>query len=83
VPRVPRALTGPVNKGRWTGRHEFREQHFPEQPDPMREQAAGSEDSFDAAVSALVMATNAGQLAALEQLSDPFYAIEGKIWRPI
>jgi hypothetical protein len=77
----PRALTGPVKKNRWLDRHEFVEKRFHEQPASMRERAAGSEDSFDAAVSALVMAANDGQLAALEQLADPFYAIEGKIWR--
>jgi hypothetical protein len=48
----------------------------------MRKRAAGSEDSFDAAASALVMAADDCQLTALEQLADPFYAIEGKIWRP-
>jgi hypothetical protein len=78
----PRALTGAIKKNRWLDRREFVEKRFPEQPAPMRERAAGSEDSFDAAASALVMAANDCQLTALEQLADPFYAIEGKIWRP-
>ncbi len=72
----PRALTGPVKKNKWTARREFLDKHFPEQSAPMRERAAGSEDSFDAAVSALVIAAQPGQLAALEQLADPYFAIE-------
>ncbi len=78
----PRALTGPVNKSRWVDRREFLNGQFPGQSAAMRERAAGSEDSFDAAASALVMAAHEDQLAALEQLVDPYYAIEGKIWRP-
>jgi hypothetical protein len=78
----PRALTGPIKKNRWLDRHEFLDRHFPEQPAPMRERAAGSEDSFDAAVSALVMSAHQEQFAGLERPSDPYYAIEGKIWRP-
>jgi hypothetical protein len=55
-PRVveiyPRALTGPVNKGKWSARHDYLVEHFPEQPRDLLERAAGSEDAFDAAVSA-------------------------------
>jgi hypothetical protein len=52
---------------------------FPEQPRDLIERAAGSEDAFDAAVSALVMAAS---LETLPSLSDDVYRIEGKIWRP-
>jgi hypothetical protein len=78
----PRALTGPVIKSRWASRHAFLFEHFPAQPAAMLERAAGSEDAFDAAVSALVMAEHADQLAALRATTDPVVAIEGQIWRP-
>jgi hypothetical protein len=52
---------------------------FPEQPRDLIERAAGSEDAFDAAVSALVMAA---RLKTLSSLSDDVDRIEGKIWRP-
>ena len=85
-PRVveiyPRALTGPVNKGRWSARHDYLVEHFPEQPKDLLERAAGSEDAFDAAVSALVMSEHEAELRALGPLADPPYGIEGKIWRP-
>jgi hypothetical protein len=78
----PRALTGPVNKGRWADRHAFLLDRFPEQPRDLIERAAGSEDAFDAAVSALVMGVHAAKLEKLPSLSDDVYRIEGKIWRP-
>ena len=78
----PRALTGPVNKGRWADRHAFLLDRFPEQPRDLIERAAGSEDAFDAAVSALVMGTHAAKLDTVPSLSDDVYRIEGKIWRP-
>lgn len=85
-PRVveiyPRALTGPVNKGRWVERHAFLVERFGEQPRDLLERAAGSEDAFDAAVSALVMGAHQAELQALARLPDPVYAVEGKIWQP-
>lgn len=85
-PRVieiyPRVLTGPVNKGRWTERHTFLLKRFAEQPRDLIERAAGSEDAFDAAVSALVMGVHQAELEALTQPSAPEYRIEGKIWGP-
>ena len=85
-PRVveiyPRTLTGPVNKGKWSARHEYLIEHFPEQPRDLLERAAGSEDAFDAAVSALVMSEHEAELRVLGPLADPAYGIEGKIWRP-
>ena len=86
LPRVvelyPRVLTGPVNKGRWAERHAFLFERFPEQPSYLLERAAGSEDAFDAAVSALVMGAHEAELETLPRPSEPEYAIEGKIWRP-
>lgn len=85
-PRVveiyPRALTGPVNKGRWSARHDYLLKHFPEQPRDLLERAAGSEDAFDAAVSALVMSEHEAELRVLGPPADPAYGVEGKIWRP-
>lgn len=85
-PRVveiyPRALTRRVRKSSWTARHTFLHKRFPEQAPELLERAAGSEDAFDAAVSALVMGAHDIQLQKLTQTSDRDYAIEGKIWRP-
>jgi hypothetical protein len=85
-PRVveiyPRALTGPVKKNRWAERHAFLTQRFAGQPPTLLERAAGSEDAFDAAVSALVMAQHEDELRMLVPTSDSDFAIEGQIWRP-
>lgn len=85
-PRVveiyPRLLTGPVKKGRWAERHAHLFERFPEQPRDLLERAAGSEDAFDAAVSALVMSEHEAELQALARPAGPEYGIEGAIWRP-
>jgi len=85
-PRVveiyPRVLTGRVNKGRWAERHTYLFRRFPEQPRDLLERAAGSEDAFDAAVSALVMSEHEAELQALARPAGPEYGIEGAIWRP-
>jgi hypothetical protein len=85
-PRVveiyPRVLAGPVRKSRWAERHEFLLRRFPEQPRDLLERAAGSEDAFDAAVSALVMSENEVALVDLTPAAGGDHAIEGKIWRP-
>lgn len=85
-PRVveiyPRALTGPVTKSRWSTRHAYLLECFPEQPRDLLERAAGSEDAFDAAVSALVMSEHEAELQALGPAADSAERVEGKIWRP-
>jgi hypothetical protein len=48
----------------------------------MLERAAGSEDAFDAAVSALVMAAHIEEIEALQQTADPIELLEGRIWVP-
>jgi hypothetical protein len=78
----PRALTGPVRKSSWRPRHSYLFERFPEQPADLLERAAGSEDAFDAAVSALVMGAHRDELASLPELDDPDYVIEGRIWEP-
>jgi hypothetical protein len=78
----PRVLTGPVNKSSWRRRREFLFDRFPDQAAPLLERAAGSEDAFDAAASALVMAGHAEALSQLPPAVGLPYAIEGRIWRP-
>jgi Protein of unknown function (DUF429) len=75
----PRALTGPVNKGSWRARHRHLFEHFGDQDGTLLERAAGSEDAFDAAVSAIVMSRHLPQLV---RTTDPDYRIEGQIWVP-
>jgi hypothetical protein len=79
----PRALTGPVLKSRHRARREYLARRFGAQDEVMRERAAGSEDAFDAAVSALVMARHRDEFAALEAPppGSP-QRLEGAIWRP-
>ena len=48
----------------------------------MRDLAAGSEDAFDAAVSALVMSVHEPELRALPTVDDPVVRREGWVWSP-
>jgi hypothetical protein len=76
----PRDLTGKVNKSRHLERRAHLEKSFADQCAVLRERAAGSEDAFDAAVSAVVMAAHVGELARLPARTPA--PIEGEIWRP-
>ena len=79
----PRALTGPVRKSRHRARREYLARRFPEQDAVIRERAAGSEDAFDAAVSALVMARHGKELATLPSVPPGSrLRLEGAIWTP-
>jgi hypothetical protein len=84
----PRLLTnlaagGPVVRSRHRDRRAVMERCFPEQDPVLRERAAGSDDAFDAAVSALVMARHAGHLAALPRIApDAPARLEGEFWLP-
>jgi hypothetical protein len=78
----PRVLTGPVNKGRWSDRRDYLLRRYPDQQPAMLERAAGSEDAFDAAVSALAMSDHVDALASLAPADQRDYAIEGRIWAP-
>jgi hypothetical protein len=49
-------------------------------PSEFRRLAAASEDAFDTAVSAVVMAAAVDDLLGLRH--EPDYAVEGKIWQP-
>ena len=55
---------------------------FPQLSDSHRQLAIGSEDAFDAAVSALVMIDHAPDLAGLPPEADPALKLEGRIWHP-
>ena len=79
----PRALypDDDVVKTRWRSRHDALRRWFPAQPIAMRERAAGSQDAFDAAVSALRMSECAAELAALTPVAQA--APEGRVWTPV
>ncbi len=78
----PRLLTGPVRKSRPAERAALLEERFPCLSPEHRLLAIGSEDAFDAAVSALVMAEHAADLATLPAEIDPELRLEGRIWHP-
>ena len=85
-PRVveiyPRLLTGPVVKSSVTGRADYLAAHYPALDEGTRMRATSSEDAFDAAVSALVMAEHIDQLATLSPAVDRQAVLEGLIWHP-
>jgi hypothetical protein len=70
----PRLLTGPVVKSSRSARESYLRSRG------WSLEASASEDVFDAAVSALVMACHEGELAALPEVTDPVYRREGRIW---
>jgi len=74
----PRILTGPVRKNSPSER----ERYLATVPMPteLRRLGVASEDAFDAAVSAVVMAARMEELRALPDASG--YELEGMIWRP-
>lgn len=74
----PRVLTGPVRKNR-PGERERYLATVPMRSDLAR-LAAASEDAFDAAISAVVMAARAEELRMLPDA--PGDAVEGQIWQP-
>jgi hypothetical protein len=78
----PRSLTGPVVKSSEAARAEYvMDRHRWRLPEGFASKAIGSEDAFDAAVSALVMDTHCEQFQSLRS-GDPLSRIEGEIWAP-
>lgn len=77
----PRALTGPVVKSSSVAREAYLAGD-PRVPSALLEAALGSEDAFDAAVSALEMAARLPELLALRASADPVVRLEGAIWPP-
>jgi hypothetical protein len=74
-------------KGLLKSRHLERRAHltqtFPDQNPVLLERAAGSEDSFDAAISVLAMASHIGELENLRPFPPgSLQLIEGCIWAP-
>ncbi len=78
----PRVLTGAVNKSSASDRVAYLATHHGTLGDGLRERAASSEDAFDAAVSALVMAEHTEKLTTLADVPDRRAILEGLIWHP-
>jgi hypothetical protein len=76
----PRLMTGAVRKARAAERRSYL-RGWPIPPS-LRVFAEETEDAFDAAVSALVMARHIEELRALERSSDPRTVLEGAMWAP-
>jgi hypothetical protein len=85
-PRVveiyPRALTGPVRKSRRADREAYLEPRRARLSGWMLDLACWSEDAFDAAASALVMADHLDELCALRSAVDEVDLAEGRVWLP-
>lgn len=79
----PRLLTGPVVKSSAGHRADYLAARHPELDGNLLLRAASSEDAFDAAVSALIMARHADELTSLPPATDRQTALEGLIWHPI
>jgi hypothetical protein len=79
----PRLLMGPVVKSRAEARRAYLAAHFPGLPHQWIEVAAGSEDAFDAAASALVMARHVEKFGSLSPTTDAQTLLEGLIWDPM
>jgi hypothetical protein len=73
----PRVLTGPVQKNSAIERERYL--GTVSMHPNLRRLAAASEDAFDAAISAVVMAARVEELSALPDERD--YMLEGKIWQ--
>ncbi len=78
----PRLCTGPVKKSSTEARADYlRRSPWPLTADQLA-QCTGSEDAFDAAISALVMDAHADDLRRLRPATDGPDALEGMIWDP-
>ena len=78
----PRLLTGPVHKRSRADRVRYLESVRWSVPETFGPSLAGSEDAFDAGISALVLYDHLSDLAALRQTCDPVTLLEGDVWRP-
>ena len=78
----PRLLTLGVVKSSRVARASYLAGHCPGLAPEHRRDAVRSEDAFDAAVSALVMARYLADLEALPPEPDPRVRLEGRIWHP-
>lgn len=78
----PRALTGPVAKRVRAARASVLASRYPGLRPAVRRAAEGSEDAFDALVSALEMHAHAAEFTALPERTAPEDRQEGAIWLP-
>jgi endoglucanase len=78
----PRLLTGAVTKSSDTARSAYLAAQHWAIPPALLPHALGGEDAFDAAISALLMARHADDLADLPATTDPQILREGAIWHP-
>jgi hypothetical protein len=78
----PRLCTGPVVKSDWEARRAYVDSRYPTLPSRPRDATIASEDAFDAAVTALVMATHVHELRALTRPRDDAARLEGWVWSP-
>jgi hypothetical protein len=78
----PRLCTGPVVKSDAGARAALLDVRYPDLRPEFRAAAVASDDAFDAAVTALVMAAHADELAALAAPEHPAARLEGWIWSP-
>lgn len=76
----PRLLTGAVRKSCRGCRKLYLDERYPELAREMFDLATSTEDAFDAAISALVMAEYSHSLVKLPQALDAIEVIEGRIW---
>lgn len=78
----PRLCTGPVHKRNGAARAEYLRQEAWDLTPRQRDQMVGSEDAFDAAITALVMRRHVESLRRLRQATDVDDLLEGRIWNP-
>lgn len=78
----PRILTGQVVKSSRDDRAAFLARRYPSLGGDLLARAVSSDDAFDAAVSALVMAEHVESLSALPVTNDRQALLEGLIWYP-
>lgn len=78
----PRSFTGPTVKSNPAARAAHLDSHLPDLARTWRDAAAGSEDAFDAAVSAVVMSRHEAALRTLPPLAQPDARVEGWVWSP-
>jgi hypothetical protein len=78
----PRACTGAVVKTDVRQRAALLDRQFPGLDRKLRDLAVASDDAFDAAVTALVMAEHADELVSLPRPEHPSARLEGWVWVP-
>jgi hypothetical protein len=78
----PRTFTGPVVKSSPAARADHLDAHLPDLTSAWRDAAVGSEDAFDATVSAVVMSRHEAALRELPALDEPAARLEGWVWSP-